>query len=224
MQARHTERSGGWTWLLALLLFTSGSGAEPDVSPRELVMKATGDMLTALEVSGDQIRRNPALAHQLAEDLVVPLLDFRGISRQALGKHWREATTDQRKRFTEAFRTFLLNLYVTAMVTYTEEIVSVAKDIEFPPIHWSPRQQRVSVPMVIRLRNGARAELKYRMNSYSGSWRIHDVTVFGISFASTYRNSFSTEIREHGLDELISRLEAKNRETRAAEIVRAEAR
>jgi phospholipid transport system substrate-binding protein len=215
----------GWvcTCLLGLLL-AAASRAEPAVSPRALVMKATGDMMTALEVSGDQIRRNPALAHRLAEQLVVPLVDFRGISRQALGKHWRDATAEQRERFTEAFRTFLLNLYVTAMVTYTEEIVSVSKDIDFPPIHWAPSQQRASVPMVIRLRNGARAQLNYRMNSYSGSWKIHDVTIIGISFASTYRSNFSEEVRAHGLDGLIGRLEAKNQETRAAEIARAQPR
>jgi phospholipid transport system substrate-binding protein len=210
--------------LLGLVLLTAACRADPGVSPRALVMKATRDMMTALVVSGDRIQSNPALAHRLAEQLVVPLVDFRGISRQALGKHWRDATAEQRERFTEAFRTFLLNLYVTAMVTYTEEIVSVSKDIDFPPIHWAPSQQRASVPMVIRLRNGARAELNYRMNSYSGSWKIHDVTIIGISFASTYRSSFSEEVRAHGLDGLIGRLEAKNQETRAAESARAQPR
>ena len=68
---------------LGMLLVTAAAAVS--TSPRDVLMRATGDMMTALQVSGDQMKENPALAHRLAEQLVVPLVDFRGISRKTLG-------------------------------------------------------------------------------------------------------------------------------------------
>jgi len=33
-------------------------------------------------------------------------------------------------------------------------------------------------------------------------WRVYDVVIEGVSFASTYRSSFEQEIRQAGLDGL----------------------
>jgi len=193
-----------------LLLGPAAQAATAD-SPRALVMGVTDQMLTALKVSGDDIKRNPALARRMVENRVLPLIDFPRIARGVLGKHWRRANPEQRERFTREFTEFLINLYVTAMVTYVDDIVSVSDDIHFPPIHWSPGETRAKVRMLVRLKAGGAAEVVYRMDRNAQGWRIYDVTVLGVSFTATYRQNFSAEIARGGLDALIARLAARNR-------------
>ena len=43
-----------------------------------------------------------------------------------------------------------------------------------------------------------------------GRWRVYDVVIEGVSFASTYRTSFEQEIRQVGIDGLIERLDELN--------------
>ena len=70
--------------------------------------------------------------------------------------------------------------------------------------------------MHVSLATGARAEVVYRMRWHRGGWKIHDVTILGVSFTLTYRNSFAREISQAGLDNLIDRLAARNRRNRRA--------
>ncbi len=197
-----------------LLLLAPLAFADPTLAPRDLIKMTTEQLVTALQVSREDIRRNPELAWRLADDIVLPHIDFRLISRRVLGKHWRTANAQQRERFTREFSEFLTNVYVTAMVTYADDIVSLAKDIKYPPVHWSPGKRRADVRMLVKMSTGARAEVVYRMRWHNGEWKIHDVTILGVSFTLTYRNDFSREVARAGLDTLIDRLAARNRQTR----------
>jgi len=45
-----------------------------------------------------------------------------------------------------------------------------------------------------------------------GRWQIYDVVIVCVSFATTYRSNFASEIRQIGLQGLIDQLVVKNRE------------
>ncbi len=205
-----------WLLLGSLAVLCSSALADPTLAPRDLIKGTTDQLVTALQISRDEIRRNPELARKLADDLVLPHVDFALIARRVLGRHWRKASRAQRDRFTREFSEFLTNVYVTAMVTYADEIVSLAKDIRYPPVRWSPGDERANVRMLVTMSSGAKAEVIYRMRLKQGGWKIHDVTILGVSFTLTYRNDFSREIERAGLDVLIERLAARNERKRQA--------
>ncbi len=190
--------------------------ADPVQTPGEVIKGTTEQLVTALQVSREEIRRNPALARKLADDIVLPYVDFVLISRRVLGRHWRKASREQKVRFTREFSEFLTNVYVTAMVKYADEIVSRARDIRYPPDRWLPGEKHANVRMQVRLASGARADVVYRMRWHRGGWKIHDVTILGASFTLTYRTSFAREISQAGLDNLIERLAARNRQNHRA--------
>ena len=50
----------------------------------------------------------------------------------------------------------------------------------------------------------------YRMYQKNETWKVIDVSVDGVSLVSTYRGSFSTQIKKHGFDSLINELTIKN--------------
>jgi phospholipid transport system substrate-binding protein len=54
--------------------------------------------------------------------------------------------------------------------------------------------------------------IDYEMEKTDAGWKIYDVKVGGVSLVTTYRDTFASEVREHGVDGLIKSLAAKNRE------------
>jgi phospholipid transport system substrate-binding protein len=50
------------------------------------------------------------------------------------------------------------------------------------------------------------------MENTSSGWKIYDLKIDGASLAAVYRNSFTAEIRNHGIDGLIDLLSSKNHE------------
>jgi phospholipid transport system substrate-binding protein len=194
-----------------LALLNGVAWAEPEPTPRDLIMTATQRLVDALQQNRRQIEKDPDLAYRLADAYVIPLVDFRRIARWVLGRHWKEASKQQRERFTDVFRRFLIKVYVTAMVTYADEIISHARDIAYPPLELAPGARDAVVRTVITLRGGMKVDVSYRMHRARREWRIYDVSALGISFATIYRSTLAPEIAQRGLDGLIDELETKIR-------------
>jgi phospholipid transport system substrate-binding protein len=57
--------------------------------------------------------------------------------------------------------------------------------------------------------------IDYQMEKTPTGWKVFDVKVGGVSLVTTYRESFASEVRDHGVDGLIKSLATKNRESDA---------
>ncbi|MBI5460733.1 MAG: ABC transporter substrate-binding protein [Gammaproteobacteria bacterium] len=198
--------------LLGLLYQSPLSAAtEPASDPRTLVIATSENLVAALQKNKAAIKQDMDLAYRLAEDTVIPQLDFPRITRWVLGKHWRAATDDQRQRLTREFRTLLTRSYVTAMVTYVDQILQNADNVQFPPARSRQDHDTAVVTMLISLEAGQQVVVQYQMYLSDTGWKIYDVQVEGMSLALTYRSTFSQEIAHAGIDGLIATLAARNR-------------
>lgn len=197
--------------LLLIALSCLGRAAAAMEPPQQLVIHATESLVNELRANGDAIRATPRLAFELANEDIIPLIDFPTIARGVLGRHWRHASQEQRRRFTREFRTFIINLYLTAMVTYSREIVSTADSFKYPPSRWQPGATTAIVRMELKLMRAAPIEIGYGMRWKEGAWKISNVHVLGLNLVAIYRTNFASEIKHHGLDGLLNRLAAKNK-------------
>lgn len=111
--------------LLFLLVYCCAIPAAD--SPQDLVRETSDRMIEALRNNRDQLQKNPAQIYDLVNDIVLPHFDFTVMSRWVLGKYWRQATPDQRERFTDEFRTLMVRTYSQALLEYSNE------EIVFPP-------------------------------------------------------------------------------------------
>lgn len=185
-------------------------GSAPD--PREQVIATSNDLIAALQKNQAAIKQDMELAYRLAEDTVIPQLDFPRIARSVMGKHWRAATDDQRQRLTSEFRTLLIRSYVSAMVTYVDQILQHADNVQFPPERSRQDGDTAVVTMLISLESGKQVAVQYQMYRTEGEWKIYDVQIEGISLALTYRSTFSQEIAQAGVEGLIASLAERNRQ------------
>ncbi|MCP4042046.1 MAG: ABC transporter substrate-binding protein [Gammaproteobacteria bacterium] len=203
-----------WTAVLLLLFSFTVESAVP-ASPRELIMEKSEQLVTGIKENLGENGDYFTAARKLAEEILLPMVDFPRISKKVLGRHWAGATPDQRQDFNREFRDFLAHVFVTAMVNYADEIVSHAQDVSYPPVHLSPGMQQATVRMRVRLKSGLKPTVRYRMHIEDGKWMIHDLSIAGISFSSTYRSSFHREIVRHGLDGLITQIKERNRNSKS---------
>ena len=186
---------------------TAFAATESDA--QQLIIDRSGELVNALKEQQAAIKSDPQIAYQLVENIVLPHVDFNRVARLVLGKYWRQATDEQRERFTKEFRDFLVRTYVTAMIEFSDQIVSHAKNVKYLPFRNSDPND-VSVRMQITLPDRPPMQINYSLYQDENGWKIYDLALEGLSLATTYRSSFSTQIRREGIDGLINKLAERN--------------
>jgi phospholipid transport system substrate-binding protein len=83
--------------------------------------------------------------------------------------------------------------------------------INFPPSPApAPGKDEATVRTEVMVKQGAPLAVNYRMHRKDGIWKVFDVTVDGVSLVTNYRNTFSSQIREKGMDGVIDELVKRN--------------
>ncbi len=201
--------------ILSSLTFPVAAFSAETAPAQELIVSKTTELLNQLKTNNGSIKKDSAIAYTLVEDIVLPHIDFRRIGQIVLGKYWRRATDEQRARFVNEFQGFLVRTYVTAMVEFSDQIVSHADNVRYLPFR-SNDPEDVTVRMEIRLSGRPPVSVNYSLYLKEANWFIYDLSVEGISLATTYRSSFASSIRRGGLDNLINKLAARNEKAAAA--------
>lgn len=184
--------------------------ADKTNAAQDLVVTNTKKLLGELKAHNGDIKKDPNIAYNLVENIVLPHIDFHRIGQLVLGKYWRRANKEQRERFSTEFRDFLVRTYVTAMVEFSDQIISHANNVNYLPFR-NADPEDVTVRMEIKLANRPPVSVNYSLYLKDSTWLIYDLSVEGISLATTYRSSFASEIRRGGLDKLINKLAQRNK-------------
>ena len=139
------------------------------------------------------------------DELVVPKLDIELMSKLVLGKkNWISMNKLYQKRFQLAFRGLMVRTYMKSLTSFDGE------KIKFLPYKKGKRMDIARVKSVYLLREGElNVNYSLKMNR-SGSWKVYDINIDGISLLKNYRSDFKSHIQRNGIDSLIEELEAKN--------------
>jgi phospholipid transport system substrate-binding protein len=70
----------------------------------------------------------------------------------------------------------------------------------------------VIVRSEVKQPGGEPVSIDYSMEKTPGGWKVYDVVVGGVSLVTTYRDTFTNEVRNNGVDGLIKALSDKNRQ------------
>jgi len=188
------------------LALVSGAAAAQDLAPDALVRGISEDVRSAIRhdkaVQAGDTRKLTALV----EARVLPHFDFRRTTQIALGMHWRHASPEQQEELTREFRTLLVRTYSSALASYRDQA------IEYRPLRMHPGDSEVTVRTIVRQSGAEPIVIEYDMERAAADWKVYDVRVSGISLVATYRTSFAEEVRNNGIDGLITLLERKNRQ------------
>lgn len=187
--------------------------ADPAVNtqdPSALVSGAAESILKDLDANREEYRKNPEKVRQLVDTHLLPHFDVQYAARMVLGKHWKDATADQRERFIKAFYQSMLQNYGNALAEFT------AGKMKVLPSKVEPDSDRATVRTEIRRSNGTPVPVNYSLRKTPDGWKAWDVTIEGISYAKSFRDDFGSEIDSKGLDAVIDRLNRGDKPKAAA--------
>jgi len=190
--------------LLALLIPVAQA---QELAPDVLVKTITEEVVAILKKDQDIQAGDPKKVAQLIDTKVVPHFDFTRMTRIAVARNWRLASPEQQKELTAEFRTLLVRTYSTALSSYRDQ------QIDYKPLRAKPEDTEVTVKSDVKQSGSSQpVSIDYEMEKTPNGWKVYDVKVGGVSLVTTYRDTFASEVREHGVDGLIKSLVAKNRQ------------
>lgn len=194
---------------VALALFLPLSLAAPaaeksaEQSPEAMVKQITDDVLDAIRKDKDLQSGDKKKALALAEEKVLPHLDFERMTQLAAGRNWNAATPAQREKLVAAFRAMLVRTYANSIDVYRGQTMTVVGANVPPGATEATVRNNYASP-------GRRpTPVDYLMRKKDGAWKIYDIVIDGISLVLTYRSQFDGAIRGSGIDGLIRQLQGK---------------
>jgi phospholipid transport system substrate-binding protein len=178
--------------------------AVPGPGPQEMMQQISQDLLRELDANRAAITRDPTKLRALADKYLLPHFDVDYAARLVLGKHWRTATDEQRRRFIDAFYQSLMRNYGDAVAEFTADRLKIL------PFKGDLATGAATVRSEVKRSNGTPVPVNYSMRATPQGWKAWDITIEGISYVKNYRTDFGAEIEQKGIDAVIQRLEAQN--------------
>lgn len=202
----------------SILLFTVGllilalsnkayaqNTVDPRAEPNAFVQAVGNNALEAVRQDAAAKQGDTRRINELVDQYLLPYVNFEKTTRLAAGQGWRTASEQQRKDLVEAFKGTLIRTYAGALA----DVDKIAA-LNILPFRGDPKAKDVVVRSYFSQRNGPQVNVDYRMENTPEGWKIYDINVEGIWLIQNYRNQFTQQIRQNGIDGLIAALNRKN--------------
>jgi phospholipid transport system substrate-binding protein len=130
------------------------------------------------------------------------VFDFKELSRRTLGREWKKMKPEQRKEFVQLFRQLLQGVYADRLLAYSDQKIIFGKETML-------KKGRAEVQSYLQTSDGKKIPLFYRMTDKSGSWKVYDVIIEGVSMVKNYRTQFREIISKDSPEKLLEILRKK---------------
>ena len=132
------------------------------------------------------------------------VFDFEELSKRTLGKEWKKMSAEQRTEFVKLFRELLQGVYADRLLAYSDQKVLFDKEIML-------KKGRAEVQSYLQTSDGKKIPLFYRLTDNSGSWKVYDVIIEGVSMVKNYRTQFRQIIAKDSPEKLLEVLREKTK-------------
>ena len=188
---------------MPLLLVATAAGAQE--APDVMVKRVAEDVLATIRADPAIQAGSETRIREVLETRLLPNFDFMRMTSLAMGKNWRAASPEQQKRIAEEFRGLLVRTYSGALNRYRNET------IEYKPVRMNAGDTEVTVRTAVMRANGPPIQIDYSLMKSADTWKSYDVIIGGVSLVTNYRDEFSEQIKNGGVDGLIKTLADRNK-------------
>jgi phospholipid transport system substrate-binding protein len=161
-------------------------------------------VIAVLKDKRAELEKDPSQVYTLVNDYIVPHLDSVTMAKLALGKHWRNASREQKIEFVNEFQALLVRTYGKSLLEFRDQTIN------FFPVNLADGEDKVEVKSEVLQQGGPPIPISYRMRIKDNEWKVYDLTIDGVSLVTSYRGTFAQEIRKSGMDGLLKLLKDKN--------------
>ena len=175
---------------LAALMVSVNAWAQ-DITPDQLVQKITVEVLAAIRSDTELAAGDKQKAVKLAEEKVLPYIDFEEATRLAVGRAWARASPEQKKRLVDEFRNMLVRTYANAVQAYRGQTLRV-----LPSRSIKDTSDEATVHTMYIRASGQRLPIDFTMRRTEKGWKVFDFVVEGVSLVLTYRSEFDAIVKQ----------------------------
>ena len=199
--------------LVAGLLLISGAvfAQIPDqtTAPDVLIKIVVSDVMASVKADPEIQKGNIPRVVDLVEKKIVPYTDMRRTTEMAMGPNWKKATPEQQNQLVMEFKNLLIRTYSGALSQLRDQTV------QFKILRAAPDDKEVVVKTVV-LGRGDPVPLDYRLEKTDKGWKVYDMNIMGVWLVEAYRNQFSNQISQNGIDGLVKFLQERNKQLASA--------
>ena len=198
--------------VVGLLLISGGVFAQiPDqaTTPDALIKMVVTDVMASIKSDPDIQKGNIPKIVDLVEKKIVPYTDMRRTTEMAMGPNWKKATPEQQNQLVLEFKNLLIRTYSGALSQLRDQTV------QFKALRAAPDDKEVIVKTVV-LGRGDPVPLDYRLEKTDKGWKVYDMNIMGVWLVEAYRNQFSNQISQNGIDGLVKFLQDRNKQLASA--------
>ena len=183
--------------LLLLTIFIGNSFVikAESISAHEHAARTHNNIILILQTKNALFEEDTELFIQEIGNAFSPIVDFQRIARNVMGKHYKVSTSSQRDRFSEAFRTSLLNTYSKTLIEFKDE-----KIIVLPPKNKSRTPNKVKVDIEIITSSKSYPGVYSMYLDKNNEWKIINIVVNGINLGLTFRSQFYSLMEKNNND------------------------
>ena len=188
----------------ALISFSAfAQNALDSATPDGLIKTIVTDVMVSVKADPEIQKGNIPRVVELVEKKIVPYTDMRRTTQLAMGRNWGKATPEQQNQLIIEFKNLLIRTYSGALSQLRDQTV------QYKPLRSSPSDTDVIVRTVV-IGKSDPIPLDYRLEKTNEGWRVYDVNIMGAWLIEAYRNQFTNQINQNGIDGLIKFLQERN--------------
>ncbi len=180
-------------------------------SPNDVIQSAADELAAGLEGRKAELSANRDALYALIDKILLPRFDRRYAAQLVLGRHWRDASDEERDAFIDAFYGSLVRKYGDGALDYDQD------KLEILPFRGDDTKPRTVVKTFVYLDDGTKVPVNYGLVKRDSGWMMFDVTIEGISYVRNFRTELNAEIQANGLRSVINRLNGEQKTALASE-------
>jgi phospholipid transport system substrate-binding protein len=187
-----------------LAIFSPSLMAGVVEQPVALLERTSNQVIKILRDDRELLESEPGRVYEIIDDYILPHIDDVTMAKLAMGKNWKKASKQQKRAFVVEFRDMLVRTYSKSLIEFNDQ------SINFFPVKMNADTKRVSVKASVLQPGGPSIPLSYRMRIKNNAWKVYDIKIDGVSLVTSYRGTFTQEVRKRGIDGLIDYMREKN--------------
>ena len=170
-------------------------------TPKETVETGVNNLLKTL---GDPAFKAKSEDEKIATigAQIETVFDFKELSKRTLGREWKKMSAEQQTEFVKLFKQLLQGVYADRLLAYSDQKIIFDKETML-------KKGRAEVQSYLQTSDGNKIPLFYRLTDKSGSWKVYDVIIEGVSMVKNYRTQFKQILSKGSPDKLIETLREK---------------
>jgi phospholipid transport system substrate-binding protein len=172
-------------------------------TPDGLIKIIVADVIASIKSDPEIQKGNIPRVVDLVEKKIVPHTDMRRTTQLAMGKNWSKASPEQQNQLIMEFKNLLIRTYSGALSQLRDQTV------QYKPLRASPSDTDVIVRTVV-VGKADPIPLDYRLEKTNDGWKVYDINIMGAWLIEAYRNQFTNQISQNGVDGLIRFLQERN--------------